>query len=59
MQIPGFHWQDGDIYFIEEPSCLAYFKYWLSSFNPSLSYWTYFPKDLNEQDFWKTISYKN
>ena len=33
----------------KDSSCLAdmwkHFKYWLSSSNPSLNYWTYFPKD--------------
>ena len=49
MQIRGFHWQDGNVCLIEEPSYLAdvwkNFKYWLNLSNPSLNYWTYFPND--------------
>ena len=30
VQIPGFRWQDGDVYLIEEPFCFAN-KYFLMS----------------------------
>ena len=37
MQIPGFHWHDGDVYLDEQTYCLTdvwkYIKYWLSSSN--------------------------
>ena len=42
IHIPDFYWQDGNVYLIEEPSCLAdlckHFKSWLSYFYPSSNY---------------------
>ena len=47
--LPGFHWQDSDIYLIEKLFRFAdvwkHFKYWLYSSNSCLNYWTYFPKN--------------